>query len=95
MNRVGHERPSDGNGDGIEFWGSSFLADPFGAVIAEAPRDREAIVVAEVDLDRIEEVRRGWPFLRDRRIDAYAGIASRFLDNAPSAVGRPPGPIDR
>jgi len=95
VNRVGHERPSDGNGDGIEFWGSSFLADPFGAVIAEAPRDREAIVVAEVDLDRIEEVRRGWPFLRDRRIDAYAGIASRFLDNAPSGVGRPPGPIDR
>src|SRR5256885_1213904 len=95
VNRVGHERPSDGNGDGIEFWGSSFLADPFGAVIAEAPRDREAIVVAEVVLDRIEEVRRGWPFLRDRRIDAYAGIASRFLDNAPSAVGNAPSAISR
>jgi N-carbamoylputrescine amidase len=96
VNRVGHERPSDGGGaDGIEFWGSSFLADPFGAVVAQAPPDREAIVIAEVDLGRIEEVRRGWPFLRDRRIDAYAGIASRFLDNAPSGVGRQPGPSDR
>jgi len=89
VNRVGHERPRDrGNGDGIEFWGSSFLADPFGVVVAEAPRDREAIVIAEVDLGRIEEVRRGWPFLRDRRIDAYGGIGQRFLDTAPSAVSR-------
>ena len=70
-------------GDGIEFWGSSFLADPFGAIVAEAPGDREAIVLGEIDLGRIEEVRRGWPFLRDRRIDAYAGIGSRFLDDHP------------
>src|SRR2546430_13102847 len=89
VNRVGQERPSDGgDGEGIEVWGSSFLADPFGAVVAEAPPDREAMVIAEVDLDRIEEVRRGWPFLRDRRVDAYAGITSRFLDEAPSAVSR-------
>ena len=81
VNRVGHERPP--GSDGIEFWGSSFLADPFGRVIAQAPPDREAIVVGEVDLARIEEVRRGWPFLRDRRIDAYAGIGSRFLDDRP------------
>ena len=81
VNRVGHEPPATGDGDGIEFWGSSFLADPFGAIVAEAPVEREAIVVAEVDLARIEEVRRGWPFLRDRRIDAYGGIASRFLDD--------------
>jgi len=82
VNRVGHEPPAGGGaGDGIEFWGSSFLADPFGAIVAEAPVDREALVVAEVDLGRIEEVRRGWPFLRDRRIDAYGGIASRFLDD--------------
>jgi N-carbamoylputrescine amidase len=78
VNRVGHERPA--GGDGIEFWGSSFLADPFGTIVTEAPRDREAILVGEVDLARIEEVRRGWPFLRDRRIDAYAGIAERYLD---------------
>src|SRR5438046_4769133 len=89
VNRVGQERPSDGgDGEGIEFWGSSFLADPFGAVVAEAPPDREAIVMAEVDLDRIEEVRRGWPFLRDRRGDAYAGMPSRVLDEAPPAVSR-------
>jgi N-carbamoylputrescine amidase len=82
VNRVGLERPDGGGGgDGIEFWGSSFLADPFGAILAEAPGDREAILVGEVDLARIEEVRRGWPFLRDRRIDAYGGIASRFLDD--------------
>ena len=83
VNRVGFERLSGGEGDGIEFWGSSFLADPFGAIVAEAPNDREAILVGEVDLARIEEVRRGWPFLRDRRIDAYAGIGSRFLDDHP------------
>jgi N-carbamoylputrescine amidase len=82
VNRVGHERLVRGD-DGIEFWGSSFLADPFGAIVVEGPRDREAILVGEVDLARIEEVRRGWPFLRDRRIDAYAGIGSRFLDDPP------------
>jgi N-carbamoylputrescine amidase len=79
VNRVGHERtgPAD---PGLEFWGGSFLCDPFGVVLAEASADREEILVGEVDLDRIEEVRRGWPFLRDRRIDAYAGIDRRFLD---------------
>jgi len=77
-NRVGHE-PNEG-GAGIEFWGSSFLCDPFGVVVAEAAADREEILVAEVDLGRIEEVRRNWPFLRDRRIDAYAGLDRRFLD---------------
>src|SRR5712691_6292958 len=83
VNRVGHERPAAADGDGIEFWGASFLADPFGAIVAEASKDREAIVLGEIDLRRIEEVRRGWPFLRDRRIDAYAGIGSRFLDDHP------------
>ena len=79
VNRVGHER-LDGAGEGLEFWGGSFLVDPFGVVVAEAPAPGEAIVIGEVDLRRIEEVRRGWPFLRDRRIDAYGGIAERFLD---------------
>jgi N-carbamoylputrescine amidase len=79
VNRVGHEIPPEG-GPGLEFWGSSFVADPFGVVIAEASTDREEILVAKVDLARIEEVRRNWPFLRDRRIDAYAGIERRFLD---------------
>ena len=61
-------------------WGTSFLADPFGVVIAEASTDREEILVGEVSLARIDEVRTHWPFLRDRRIDAYAGIERRFLD---------------
>jgi N-carbamoylputrescine amidase len=79
VNRVGHE-PSPEGGDGLEFWGASFLADPFGVVVAEAATDREDILVGEVSLPRIEEVRRGWPFLRDRRVDAYAGLERRFLD---------------
>ncbi|MFB3922759.1 MAG: carbon-nitrogen hydrolase [Terriglobia bacterium] len=79
VNRVGHERPA-GGGPGIEFWGSSFFCDPFGVVIAEASTDREEIVLGEVDLARLEEVRRNWPFLRDRRIDSYSGIERRFLD---------------
>jgi N-carbamoylputrescine amidase len=89
VNRVGHERV-DPSSDGIEFWGSSFLADPFGTVIAQAPADREAVLIGEVSVARIEEVRRGWPFLRDRRIDAYGGIGERFLDRAPSAISNQP-----
>ena len=79
VNRVGHEKPPEG-GPGLEFWGSSFLCDPFGVVVAEASAEKEEILVGEVDLDRLEEVRRNWPFLRDRRIDAYAGIERRFID---------------
>jgi len=79
VNRVGHERPADA-GAGIEFWGSSFLSDPFGIVIAEASTNREQVLIGEVDPARIEEVRRNWPFLRDRRIDAYGGVDQRFLD---------------
>ena len=79
VNRVGHEKPSDG-GTGIEFWGSSFLCDPFGVVVAEGSSDGEEVLIGEVDLARIEDVRRNWPFLRDRRIDAYGGIEQRFLD---------------
>jgi N-carbamoylputrescine amidase len=80
VNRIGHEIPEEG-GAGIEFWGSSFLADPQGVVIAEASVDREEILLGEIDLARIEDVRRNWPFLRDRRIDAYGGIEQRFLGN--------------
>jgi N-carbamoylputrescine amidase len=78
-NRVGLERPAEG-GPGIEFWGSSFLADPFGVVAAEASTYKEEILLANVDLKRLETVRRHWPFLRDRRIDAYNGIEERLLD---------------
>jgi N-carbamoylputrescine amidase len=79
VNRVGHEVPAEG-GDGLEFWGSSFLVDPLGVVVAEASVEREETLIGEVRLPRIEEVRLNWPFLRDRRIDAYAGIDRRLLD---------------
>ena len=82
VNRVGLEKPDDTSA-GLEFWGSSFVADPFGVVVSEASTDREQILLAEVDLARIEDIRRHWPFLRDRRIDAYAGITNRFLDEEP------------
>jgi len=79
VNRVGHEKPPEG-GPGLEFWGSSFLCDPFGVVVAEASPDKEEVLVGDVDLARLEDVRRNWPFLRDRRTDAYAGIERRFID---------------
>jgi len=75
---VGHEKPIPGE-PGLEFWGTSFIADPFGVVIAEASTGDEQILMGEVDLARMEEVRRNWPFLRDRRVDAYAGLDRRYL----------------
>jgi N-carbamoylputrescine amidase len=80
VNRVGHEAPA--GGDGLEFWGSSFVCDPFGVVLSQASVDQEETLVVDVDLKRIEEVRRNWPFLRDRRIDAYEGMTKRFLDES-------------
>ena len=67
-------------GEGIRFWGGSFAVDPFGRTLASAPSDDEAVLVVECDLRAIEKVRRDWPFLRDRRIDAYRGLTQRFLD---------------
>ena len=78
VNRVGYEAPA--GGDGLEFWGSSFVCDPFGGILAQASVDREETLVVDIALKRIEEVRRNWPFLRDRRIDAYEGITKRLLD---------------
>jgi N-carbamoylputrescine amidase len=77
VNRIGHEGPASG---GLEFWGGSFLADPFGRVVAKASHDTEEILIAQCDPRLQEETRRNWPFLRDRRIDAYAPIAERYLD---------------
>jgi N-carbamoylputrescine amidase len=85
VNRVGHESPAEG-GAGIEFWGSSFIADPQGTVLEEAPADSEAILTAVVDTGHMEDVRRNWPFLRDRRIDAYGGITRRFLNDEPWSI---------
>jgi N-carbamoylputrescine amidase len=84
VNRVGMEHGdilgNRASGQGIEFWGGSFLADPFGRVLAQASHNKEEILIGEIDLGLIEETRRNWPFLRDRRIDAYAPITQRFLD---------------
>jgi N-carbamoylputrescine amidase len=77
VNRVGYEGPPE---KGLEFWGSSFVADPFGQVIAEASNSQEETLIVECDPRRAEEVRRNWPFLRDRRIDAYSPILNRWLD---------------
>jgi N-carbamoylputrescine amidase len=83
-NRVGFEtgnvRGSEAKGKGLEFWGGSFIADPFGQVIAHAGHTHEEVLVAELDLARIEDVRRNWPFWRDRRVDAYNAITQRFLE---------------
>lgn len=79
VNRVGHEKYKT-DGAGIEFWGSSFICDPQGVVIAQASEDKEELLIAEIDMARLEDVRRNWPFLRDRRIDAYSGITKRFID---------------
>ena len=76
VNRVGFEGPPE---HGLEFWGSSFIADPFGQVIAEASTDREEILIAECDPNRMDEVRRNWPFFRDRRIDAYGQLTQRWI----------------
>jgi len=85
VNRVGHENGNvRGNvapaGQGLEFWGASFLADPFGRVLVEGSHDREEILIGEVNLKELEEVRRNWPFLRDRRIESYGDITQRFVD---------------
>jgi N-carbamoylputrescine amidase len=78
VNRVGMEKP-DG-GAGLEFWGQSFVAAPSGEILAKASVDREEILLATVDLGQIEVSRTNWPFLRDRRIDAYGGLTERWLD---------------
>jgi N-carbamoylputrescine amidase len=79
VNRTGFEPDSSGALPGSEFWGSSFVAGPQGEIISMASTDREEVIVVNVDLKRAEEVRRIWPFFRDRRIDAYDGLTSRFL----------------
>ena len=78
VNRVGCERPA--GGDGIEFWGQSFIAGPDGQIITKASADKEEIVIADCDLEWIEHQRTYWPFLRDRRVDAYRNITKRLAD---------------
>jgi N-carbamoylputrescine amidase len=86
VNRVGHEsgdiRGNKASGKGLEFWGGSFIADPFGRILAQAGHQQEEILLAEIDEHLIEEIRRNWPFLRDRRIDSFAPLQQRFLDGS-------------
>lgn len=80
VNRVGHEPDPSGQTNGIQFWGSSFVAGPQGEFLYQAPNDAEATQIIDIDMKRSESVRRWWPFLRDRRIDAYGEITKRFRD---------------
>ena len=88
VNRVGHEGPPN---EGLDFWGQSFVCDPAGRVMTAGAVGADDIVIATCDRGQIERQRRGWPFLRDRRIDSYAGLSSRWLD--PPATG-PTRPVD-
>lgn len=80
VNRTGYEPDPSGVTDGIQFWGSSFVAGPQGELLYRAPEDDEVAIVVEVNMQRSEQVRRWWPFLRDRRIDAFAPLSERYLD---------------
>lgn len=80
VNRVGHESDPSGATGGIQFWGTSFVAGPQGELLYQAPADKEDIMVIDIDMERSEQVRRWWPFLRDRRIDSYHGLTKRYLD---------------
>ena len=80
VNRVGHEEDPSGQTNGIQFWGTSFVAGPQGEIVYEACDDDEESIIVEMDMDHSEQVRRWWPFLRDRRIEEYEGITRRFLD---------------
>jgi len=79
VNRVGLEKRNE-KSDGIQFWGNSFISDPQGVIIAQASNDKEEILIGEINIDHLENVRRNWPFLRDRRIDAYSEITKRMID---------------
>jgi N-carbamoylputrescine amidase len=71
---------ADKDSDGIEFWGQSFICNPQGVILAQGSADKEEVIIAEIDLGKIEKIRRHWPFYRDRRIDSYGDITKRFID---------------
>jgi N-carbamoylputrescine amidase len=79
INRVGYEESPDGN-EGIEFWGQSFVSNPYGELLVKGSVDKEENIICEVDLSIIDSVRTTWPFFRDRRIDSYQDITKRFID---------------
>ena len=80
VNRVGHEPDPSGQTNGIQFWGHSFVCGPQGEILTQSPDDKEDVTVVDINMERSEQVRRWWPFLRDRRIDAFDGLTKRFLD---------------
>ena len=80
VNRTGHEPDPSGQTNGIQFWGNSFVAGPQGEILYQAPADEEVVKVIDVDLQRSENVRRWWPFLRDRRIEEFKGLSQRYID---------------
>lgn len=80
VNRTGHEDDPSGQTSGIDFWGSSFIAGPQGEILYRAPIDEEIVKVVDIDMSRSENVRRWWPFLRDRRIEEFGGLSRRFID---------------
>ena len=85
-NRTGVEASADERDPGIQFWGSSFVCGPQGELLAEADTDNENVLLTEIDMQRAEQVRRIWPYLRDRRIDAYSGLNQRYLDQPPKDI---------
>ena len=80
VNRVGHEPDLSGQTNGIQFWGHSFVCGPQGEILSQSPDDKEDVTIVDVDMKRSEQVRRWWPFLRDRRIDAFEELSKRFSD---------------
>lgn len=83
VNRTGYESAPSGNGNGIQFWGSSFVCGPQGEILSQASQDKEEKLLVEINLTRSEHVRRWWPYLRDRRIDKFEGLLERFIDAKP------------
>ena len=83
VNRTGYESAPSGNGNGIQFWGSSFVCGPQGEILSQASQDKEENLLVEIYLTRSEHVRRWWPYLRDRRIDKFEGLLERFIDTKP------------
>ena len=83
VNRTGYESAPSGNGNGIQFWGSSFVCGPQGEILSQASQDKEENLLVEINLTRSEHVRRWWPYLRDRLIDKFEGLLERFIDAKP------------
>ena len=80
VNRTGFEQSPGSEKEGISFWGQSFVAAPDGSILERAPHDEEEVIVITLDMIQIESQRHGWPFFRDRRIDAYGSLTNRYLD---------------